>query len=211
MDRRTFLMGAAMVSASSIGFNGRLAAATLQSERWALKLVEAAKSQIGVTVIYDPAYVGLKFPNGDVPRDRGVCSDVVIRAYRDAFGFDLQEAVHKDMKANFSSYPTRWGLKRPDRNIDHRRVLNLAKFFERRGARLQVSDRGEDFLPGDIIEQVLPGNLPHMAIVSDQVAPGSNHPMVIHNIGGGTRLEDRLFTFELIGHFRFPPPGGEGA
>lgn len=210
MDRRAFFLlgGAAIAASATRSFTSNVWADQPSQpsllEPKAAKLIEAAKSQIGVTVIYDPAYVGLKFPNGDVPRDRGVCSDVIIRAYRDAFDFDLQKAVHLDMKANFSAYPTRWGLKRPDRNIDHRRVLNLARYFERQGADLPVTDQPETYLPGDVVEQVLPGNLPHMAIVSDEVSR-DGHPMVIHNIGGGTRLEDRLFAFKVVGHFRFFP------
>ena len=134
----------------------------LEAEPWAQKLISAAEDQIGVTVIYDPAYVGLSFPNGDLPRERGVCTDVVIRAYRDAFGFDLQEEVNADMKRNFKAYPKNWGLKRPDRNIDHRRVPNLRAFFERKATSLSVSDDPSGYLPGDIVSQMLPGNLaPH--------------------------------------------------
>ena len=176
-----------------------------QSEPWARKLVSAARSQIGRTTIYDPAYVGLAYPMGDVPIERGVCSDVVIRAYRDAFGMDLQQLVHEDMRRNFSSYPKRWGLKRPDRNIDHRRVLNLEVFFERRKARLDVTGQARDYRPGDIVSQTLPGNLPHMAIVSDQVSTDGTRPMIVHNIGAGTRLEDGLFAFQITGHFRYAP------
>lgn len=176
-----------------------------QSEPWAQKLVSAAKSQIGRTTIYDPAYVGLSYPMGDVPIERGVCSDVVIRAYRDAFGMDLQQLVHEDMRRNFPRYPKRWGLKRPDRNIDHRRVLNLEVFFERHKARLDVTNQAGDYRPGDIISQKLPGNLPHMAIVGDQANTDGTRPMVVHNIGAGTRLEDSLFAFQITGHFRYAP------
>ncbi|MDH3741831.1 MAG: DUF1287 domain-containing protein [Hyphomicrobiales bacterium] len=176
-----------------------------QSEPWAQKLVSAAIGQIGRTTIYDPAYVGLSYPMGDVPMERGVCSDVLIRAYRDAFGIDLQQLVHEDMRRNFSRYPKRWGLKRPDRNIDHRRVLNLEVYFERRKARLDVTNRAEDYKPGDIVSQMLPGNLPHMAIVSHHASPDGRRPMVVHNIGAGTRLEDSLFAYQITGHFRFSP------
>ncbi len=176
------------------------------AEPWAEKLIAAAEGQIGVTVLYDPAYVSLAFPNGDLPRERGVCTDVVVRAYRDALGFDLQQAVNKDMKAHFSAYPKIWGLSRPDRNIDHRRVPNLQTYFKRRGADLPVSANPADYLPGDIVTQMLPGNLPHMAIVTRRLSPDGSRPMMVHNIGAGTRLEDRLFEFELTGHYRFKPP-----
>jgi uncharacterized protein YijF (DUF1287 family) len=174
-------------------------------EPWAEKLIAAAEEQIGVTVIYDPAYVSLKFPNGDPPRERGVCTDVLVRAYRDAFGFDLQSAVNADMKAHFAAYPTIWGLSRPDRNIDHRRVPNLQTYFKRQGAALAVTRDPADYLPGDIVSQMLPGNLPHIAIVSHRTSPDGERPMLIHNIGAGTRLEDRLFDFEITGHYRFRP------
>ncbi len=174
-------------------------------EPWAEKLISAAEDQIGVTLIYDPAYVGLAFPNGDLPRERGVCTDVVIRAYRDAFAFDLQKEVNEDMKAQFSAYPKIWGLKRPDRNIDHRRVPNLKTFFERRSASLPVSRRPGDYLPGDVISQMLPGNLPHIAIVTHHRSLDGRRPLVIHNIGAGTRLEDTLFAFPVTGRYRFKP------
>ena len=178
---------------------------SLAAEPWAEKLIKAAMHQIGRTTIYDPAYVGLKYPMGDVPIERGVCTDVVIRAYRDAFSVDLQQLVHEDMKRSFASYPRRWGLKRPDRNIDHRRVLNLEVFFRRKGAAVPVSDQASDYRPGDIIGQTLPGNLPHMAIVSHYANPSGSRPLVIHNIGAGTQIEDRLFAFPHTGHYRFKP------
>ncbi|MGI9464952.1 MAG: DUF1287 domain-containing protein [Aestuariivirgaceae bacterium] len=176
-----------------------------ESEPWAQLLIAAAMEQIGRTTIYDPAYVGLAYPMGDVPIERGVCSDVVIRAYRDALAIDLQELVHEDMRRHFASYPKRWGLKRPDRNIDHRRVLNLEVFFERHGTRIDVSGRARDYLPGDIVSQTLPGNLPHMALVSQYANVSGTRPMIVHNIGAGTRLEDGLFSHEITGHFRFAP------
>ncbi len=177
----------------------------LAAAGWAKKLVEAAAAQIGETVIYDPAYAGLDYPGGDISRQRGVCTDVVIRAYRDAFDIDLQKLVHEDMKQNFATYPKIWGLKRPDRNIDHRRVPNLETFLTRAGARLEASSDEAKFLPGDLVSQMLPGNLPHIAIVSDQQATDGETPLVIHNIGSGTKIENRLFAFTQTGHFRFPP------
>lgn len=173
------------------------------AEPWADKLIAAARAQIGVTVRYDPAYTRLNFPNGDVPRERGVCTDVVVRAYRDAFAFDLQSAVNADMKRNFSVYPRLWGLKRADPNIDHRRVPNLRAFFKRNGAALELSSHGSAYQPGDLVTQNLPGNLPHIAIVSDSMNSAGTAPLVIHNIGVGAQIEDSLFAFEITGHYRF--------
>jgi uncharacterized protein len=170
---------------------------------WAGKLIKAARAQVGVTLRYDPSYSNLEFPNGDVPREIGVCTDVVIRAYRDAFGFDLQSAVNADMKRNFSAYPKIWGLTRADANIDHRRVPNLRMFLKRKGAELEVSSDGLGYRPGDLVTQNLPGNLPHIAIVSDAMNTAGTAPLVIHNIGGGAQIEDTLFAFELTGRYRF--------
>ncbi|MEE9433575.1 MAG: DUF1287 domain-containing protein [Sphingorhabdus sp.] len=167
----------------------------------AAKLIEAAREQIGVTLHYDPAYTGLAFPNGDVPRSRGVCTDVIIRAYRDAFGADLQALVNADMKANFAAYPKNWGLRRTDRNIDHRRVPNLRRFLTRQGARLPLSTDVQSWQPGDIFTSLVGGRLPHIGIVSDKSVGGI--PLVIHNIGSGAREEDRLFTDTLNGHYRW--------
>lgn len=164
----------------------------------ALALIRAAEGQVGVTTIYDPAYVALEFPGGDVAAERGVCTDVVIRALRIAHGIDLQLAVNRDMKAHFSKYPANWGLKITDRNIDHRRVPNLQTLLQRMGA--EVTD---DFRPGDVVTVMLPGNLPHIAILSDQM--GAKDPMIVHNIGAGTRVEDRLFDYPHTGHYRLTP------
>lgn len=165
------------------------------------KLVKAAREQVGVTLSYDPAYVVLAFPNGDVPRDRGVCTDVVIRALRDALSVDLQRLVNEDMKAHFSLYPHQWGLSRTDRNIDHRRVPNLQTWFARHGKSLTPTRDPADYLPGDIVTCLVAGNLPHVMIVSDR-RDEDGAPFVIHNIGGGTQEEDRLFEFPLTGHYR---------
>lgn len=168
----------------------------------ALALIDAARQQIGVTLLYDPAYVRLDYPGGDVPRVQGVCTDVVIRAYRDALGADLQQLVHEDMAAHFSAYPRIWGLSRTDRNIDHRRVPNLRTFWKRQGAALPVSQNPDDWQPGDIFTSMVGGRLPHTGIVSDRLADNGN-PLVIHNIGGGTREEDVLFAHDLNGHYRW--------
>lgn len=164
-----------------------------------LALVVAARRQIGVTTIYDPAYAQLAYPMGDVPRERGVCCDVVIRALRDALNVDLQQLVHEDMRGHFGRYPRLWGLTSTDRNIDHRRVPNLRRFFERQGLEQAA---GGDVRPGDIITMTVPPNLPHIAIATN--APGaSGLPAIVHNIGRGTREEDRLGAFPITGHYRW--------
>jgi uncharacterized protein YijF (DUF1287 family) len=165
-------------------------------------LHEAAREQVGVTTLYDPAYVKLAYPNGDVPADRGVCTDVVIRAFRRAHGLDLQKRVHEDMKANFGLYPKNWKLKTTDRNIDHRRVPNLRVWFTRQGWSRPVKQDAAEYLPGDIVTCTVPPNLPHVMIVSDRRSDDGSRPLIIHNIGAGTREEDRLFAFPLTGHFR---------
>lgn len=170
----------------------------------AAALIRAAEGQVGVTTVYDPAYVTLTFPGGDVAAERGVCTDVVIRALRVAHGIDLQAAVNADMKAHFADYPALWGLTRTDRNIDHRRVPNLQRLFARMGAELALSTAPEAFQPGDIVTSMLPGNLPHVMIVSDRVA-GGGRLMVVHNIGAGARIEDMLFAYPLTGHYRLTP------
>lgn len=203
MDRRTLLIGGA--AAICVTAYKLPAGAQLAVEPWAQKLIDAAASQIGVTVAYDPSYTRLDFPNGDVPRQSGVCTDVVIRAYRDAFGVDLQRLVNADMKASFASYPKIWGLSRPDRNIDHRRVPNLETFLKRQEMALPVSDDPTTWQPGDLFTQRLPGNLPHIGIVAARLASDGVTPMVIHNVGAGAQIEDILFRFPVTGHFRFPP------
>ena len=167
----------------------------------AIDFVEAARSQIGKTIIYDPTYQLLGYPNGDLPMDRGVCTDVIIRAMRATFNLDLQKLVHEDMKKNFSKYPQKWGLKSPDKNVDHRRVPNLQTFFNRRGWSLDISDRAKDYSPGDIVTCIIPPHLQHIMIVSDK-KNSNGIPLVIHNIGAGTQEEDRLFEFEHTGHYR---------
>lgn len=164
------------------------------------RLPDCARRQIGVTTLYDPAYVSLRYPGGDVPDDRGVCTDVVIRALR-LLGFDLQKEVHEDMAAHFSAYPKIWGLKRPDKNIDHRRVPNLRVFFTRKGWAVPVTDSPHDYLPGDLVTCMVGGNLPHIMIVSDKKTP-EGEPLIIHNIGLGTQEEEGLFAYPINGHYR---------
>ncbi len=164
------------------------------------RLPELARRQIGVTIEYDGSYESLAYPGGDVPIERGVCTDVVIRALRH-LQFDLQKEVHEDMKRNFSRYPKRWGLKRPDKNIDHRRVPNLQTFFRRKGWSLPVTKNPADYKAGDLVTCIVGGNLPHIMIVSDRKSEDGT-PLIIHNIGGGTEEEDCLFMFPLDGHYR---------
>ena len=177
-----------------------------EPQAWARKLIAAAEGQVGQTTIYDPGYTRIAYPMGDIARDHGVCTDVVIRAYRDAFGMDLQRLVHEDMQQAFGAYPQQWGLKRPDANIDHRRVPNLQAFLTRRGARLVVGERPDEFAPGDLVTQMLPGNLPHIALVTDRPNGDHSRSLMLHNIGRGTQLEDTLFAFTITGQFRYPPP-----
>lgn len=170
---------------------------------FATRLVQSAMERTTHTVRYDPAYVRLDYPNGDVPADTGVCTDEVIRSYR-ALGIDLQKLVHEDMRRSFSAYPKIWGLKSPDKNIDHRRVPNLQAFFKRRGASLPVTRNPADYKPGDLITCTVPPHLPHIAIVVP--APdGGETPWIVHNIGQGPKCENRLFEFPLTGHYRFHP------
>ena len=169
----------------------------------ASELVAAARAQIGVTLVYDPSYQRIGYPNGDIAQSRGVCTDVVVRAYR-KLGTDLQELVHRDMRHAWRTYPNPWRLKAPDSNIDHRRVPNLETFFKRHGVSLPPSKRAGDYRPGDIVSWRLPGNLPHIGIVSDLTSP-LGVPVIIHNIGSGVRMEDMLFSYPISGHFRFEP------
>lgn len=180
-----------------------LVASHAQTPSFAERLVQAAIKRTTHTVRYEPAYVRLDYPNGDVPADTGVCTDEVIRSYR-ALGFDLQKLVHEDMQRAFSAYPKIWGLKSTDKNIDHRRVPNLQTFFKRRGASLPITRNAADYLPGDLITCTVPPHLPHIAIVVP--APdGGDTPWIVHNIGRGPKCENRLFEFPLTGHYRFHP------
>lgn len=165
------------------------------------ELAVAARQQIGVNISYDPAYVSIKYPRGDIPKQKGVCTDVAIRALR-LRGFDLQKLVHEDMKKNFSKYPKIWGLKRTDKNIDHRRVTNLQAYFKRRGISMKVTKDQKSYLPGDLVTCTVAGKLPHIMIVSDRKAKDGT-PLVIHNIGSGTKEENSLFEFPITGHYRW--------
>ncbi|HRF54810.1 MAG TPA: DUF1287 domain-containing protein [Aquimonas sp.] len=169
-----------------------------------LSLPDAALAQIGVTVGYDPTYRRLAYPGGDVDQSTGVCTDVVIRAFR-ALGDDLQVRVHEDMRQHFDAYPKFWGLRGTDRNIDHRRVPNLQTFFTRHGHKLTITDHAEDYQPGDIVTWRLSNGLPHIGLVSDR-RNREGVPLILHNIGAGTQEQDLLFAFEITGHYRYAPP-----
>lgn len=163
----------------------------------------AAAAQIGRTVTYDPAYTTLSYPGGDVPMSTGVCTDVIIRAFRQ-IGVDLQSEVHEDMKKSFSAYPHLWNLRSPDPNIDHRRVPNLMTWFKRRGKSVPISREASDYRPADIVAWRLPDGRPHIGIVTSEISElQPERYKIIHNIGAGAQCEDRLFEFEIIGHYRY--------
>ncbi len=174
-------------------------------------IVEAARAQVGVTLHYDPAYRKLAYPGGDVAPERGVCTDVVVRALRSARSIDLQRRVHEDLKSNWHAYPhpAGWRLSTPDTNIDHRRVPNLMTWFERNGYSIPRTRAASNYLPGDVVAWDLGRGILHIGIVSNQEAGGI--PLVIHNIGAGTREEDILFRYAIIGHYRLPPPSASAA
>lgn len=197
MRSRFLLLALALVPASPAaayrdgepaGFSKRLAAAALE--------------RTSHHVTYDGSYRRVPYPNGDVPPDVGVCTDVVIRAYRE-LGIDLQREVHEEMQAHFEAFPKSWGLRAPDPNIDHRRVPNLRVFFARKGLTLPVSDRGRDYVAGDLVTWTVAGKLPHIGIVSDQSSADGSRPLVVHNIGRGPRIEDVLFAYPITGHYRY--------
>jgi uncharacterized protein YijF (DUF1287 family) len=165
-------------------------------------ILDSAYDQVGITLAYDPTYQTLRFPGGDVPLDRGVCTDVIVRAYR-AVGIDLQLLVNQDMRQDFRSYPRLWGLSRPDPNIDHRRVQNLAVFFGRHGQMLPISSDAHDYAPGDIVTWRLPAGQPHIGLVTDRRRDG--RPLIVHNIGEGAKIEDILFVYQITGHYRHLP------
>ncbi len=171
----------------------------------AMRLVDAALAQTAHRVTYDGSYRRIPYPGGDVPVDRGVCSDVVIRAYRTGLDIDLQRLVHEDMARDFAAYPKIWGLSRPDSNIDHRRVPNLATFFARKGARLAAPRDAAVYRPGDLVTWRLPGNLPHIGIVTETHSADGARPLIAHNIGRGPEVSDMLFDYPVAGRFRYLP------
>lgn len=167
------------------------------------KILESAFKQTEITRSYDPNYVAIPYPSGDVPLETGVCSDVVIRAFRNA-DVDLQKEVHEDMRDNFAVYPKKWNLPKPDANIDHRRVPNLQKFFERKGKTLQITNNGENYKPGDVVSWDLNDKgMTHIGIVSNVFNEVTKRYSIIHNIGSGTKMEDVLFNWKITGHYRY--------
>lgn len=164
------------------------------------RLADSALTLTRRQVQYDPAYFVIAYPNGDVPAGKGVCTDVVIRAYR-KLGINLQKEVHEDMKAHFNNYPKNWGMKGPDKNIDHRRVPNLMVFFSRYGKIKSISDRAEDYAPGDLVCWSLGGGITHIGLVVTKTVAGSDRHYIVHNIGGGQVLADCLFSYKIIGHY----------
>lgn len=176
------------------------------ADDFATKLSKAALERTKNHIIYDGTYHKLDYPNGDVPANIGVCTDVVIRSYR-ALGIDLQAHVHNDLAKNFASYPSKkiWGLNKPDTNIDHRRVPNLQVFFSNHGEQLKISDHAEDYQAGELVTWMLPGNLPHIGIVTNKKTADGKRPLIVHNIGRGPKLEDMLFDYPITGHYRYHP------
>lgn len=192
MQVLTFLLGVLFVSSVTA------------NNTFTESLVKSALERTHHEVRYDGSYFSIEYPNGDVPANIGVCTDVIIRAYR-KLGIDLQKRVHEDMKANFDLYPSKriWGLRNTDKNIDHRRVPNLQVFFKRKGQELAVSDKASDYKPGDLVTWMLPGNLPHIGIVTDKVSSDGGVPLIVHNIGAGPKLDNMLFDYKITGHYRY--------
>lgn len=186
-----------LVSTAGVGLN---AASRFPGPLSLDRFLESAMLQTQLTMFYDPSYVKLPYPGGDVPIERGVCTDVIVRSFR-ATGVDLQKLVHEDMKHHFSLYPKRWGLTRPDSNIDHRRVPNLETFFSRNGMRI-ADITPPSFRKGDLVVWKLPGGLPHIGIIATDPVDGSARPLCIHNVGAGTRLEDVLIEWPITAHYR---------
>jgi uncharacterized protein YijF (DUF1287 family) len=181
-------------------------------EQFLRGLVAAAIERTHHAVTYDPGYVAITYPGGDVPADSGVCSDELIRAYR-ALGIDLQKEVHEDIVRDPDAYPlmSRWQQKHADRNIDHRRVPNLMVFFSRKGEELPLSDRARDYVPGDLVAWDLGNGHLHIGIVVDQKAALTGRNMIVHNIGEGPKMEDVLFDWKIIGHYRYFGPAAVAA
>ena len=168
------------------------------------KLSKAAISIIDPTIYYDPSYISIKYPNGDVPKSKGVCTDVVIRAYR-KLDIDLQKEVHEDMKANFSKYPNlqKWGMTKTDTNIDHRRVPNLEVFFERKGIKLAVTENANDYKTGETVTWMINEKLPHIGIITNKKSADGKRNLIVHNVGYGQVLEDCLFSYKIVGHYKY--------
>jgi len=199
-------IGSALAIAASLGVAVSAGAQPSHaSGSFTKRLIGAAVAQTTSRVTYDGSYRRIAYPGGDVPAHIGVCTDLIVRAYR-AVGVDLQVRVHEDMTAAFAAYPRAWGLSRPDSNIDHRRVPNLQTYFRRRGAARGVSTNASDYAAGDLVTWMLPGNVPHIGLVTDQCSVDGQRPLMAHNIGRGPEIEDMLFAFPVTGHYRY---GGE--
>ena len=183
-----------LVSVCALGFS--------RNPDFPQKLSAAAIALTKDKVAYDPAYFSIKYPNGDVPKNKGVCTDVVIRTYR-KLGIDLQKEVHEDMAKNFSKYPKMWGLKKTDSNIDHRRVPNLQVYFSRFGKVLTVSEKASDYKTGDLVTWIIGGKLPHIGIVTNRKSVDGKRNLIVHNVGNGQVLEDCLFCYKITGHYQF--------
>jgi len=166
------------------------------------RVIDGAIEQVGITTSYDPSYQKLQYPNGDVPIETGVCSDVIVRAFRKA-DIDLQKDVHEDMKGSFSSYPTKWGLNGTDANIDHRRVPNLQTFFARKGKQVATTGSADTFMPGDVVTWDLGGGVDHVGIVVNIWYKPSQRYLIVHNIGSGAQSQDVLFAWKITGHYRY--------
>ncbi len=171
-------------------------------DAFSMKLSSAALELTHQQVQYDPQYFSIMYPNGDIPSSKGVCTDVIIRAYR-KLGIDLQKEVHEDMRDNFNVYPKSWGLKKTDKSIDHRRVPNLMKYFSRHGAIKKVTNNPADYVPGDIVSWNLGGAITHIGIVVDKKSNDGKRYLIVHNIGNGQELSDCLFKYNIIGHYSF--------
>jgi uncharacterized protein YijF (DUF1287 family) len=213
VDRSPKSLVLVLALASLVAAQSRPPLSSADTQREFLKKFSAAAVERTHHVVrYDPAYVRLAYPNGDVPADTGVCTDEVIRAYR-AVGIDLQKEVHEDMAANFSAYPSRqrWGRTSPDANIDHRRVPNLMVFFSRKGEALPITQRANDYQPGDLVTWDLGGGMTHIGVVVDEKALLSRRYMIVHNIGRGPKMEDVLFDWKITGHYRYFGPGQSAA
>lgn len=197
MHRQTSIVLIALLAAP-LG----LPAQSTEIDGFTRRLIDAAIERTSHRVTYDGSYRRLDYPDGDVPDDVGVCTDVIVRAYR-VLDVDLQKDVHEDMSAAFSAYPRNWGLTRPDSNIDHRRVPNLRTFFTRNGETLPVTDDPGDYRPGDLVTWMLARNLPHIGLVIDRRSTDGERPLIVHNVGAGPKIEDVLFAYRITGHYRY--------
>lgn len=171
---------------------------------FAEKLSNAAISIIDPSINYDPAYFSIEYPNGDIPKNKGVCTDVIIRSYR-KLGIDLQKEVHEDMIKNFSEYPNfqKWGMTKTDTNIDHRRVPNLEIYFERKGEKLLVTQDPKDYKTGEIVTWLINDKLPHIGIVTNKKSNDGQRNLIVHNVGNGQVLQDCLFEYKIVGHYKY--------